>query len=159
MSIPSESSIAPLAAAPAARCADRRRSTWHALWAGSFARRRRGVRRFRDQSFTSIDWHHPQWLAVTTLILLLCCADAALTLTLIDAGALELNPFMRPLVMGSGRDFALWKLGLTSAGVVTLVLLARTRAFGLMPVGQILYLVLFGYTGLVGYELWLLNLP
>ena len=43
--------------------------------------------------------------------------------------------------------------------MVTLVLLARLRAFGLMPVGQILYLVLAGYTGLVGYELWMLNLP
>ena len=56
-----------------------------------------------------------------------------------------------------GRGFTYWKLGLTSGGVVMLVILARMRAFGRLPVGQILYLVLLGYTALVGYEYWLLS--
>ena len=143
----------------AERGAERRLSTWHALWAGNFERRRRNERRSADRRVTGNDWHHPQWLAVTMLILILCVTDAVFTLTLLDNGGWELNPLMRSLLNDGGRGFTYWKLGLTSAGVVTLVLLARTRAFGLMPVGQILYLVLIGYTGLVGYELWLLNLP
>jgi Domain of unknown function (DUF5658) len=159
MSTPTESSIGQSREPVAARSIERRRSTWHALWAGSFERRRRGARRGEDRSVTATDWHHPQWLAVTILILLLCSVDAILTLTLIDAGGTELNPFMRSLLLGDGRGFAFWKLGLTSAGVVTLVLLARLRAFGRLPVGPVLYVILAVYSGLVSYEFWLLNLP
>ncbi len=136
---------------------DRRSSTWHALWIGNFERRRHAARREQDRSFTSIDWHHPQWLVLTIAILLMCVTDAVLTLALINAGGNEVNPVMRPLVTGSGARFAFWKLSLTSTGVVTLVLLARIRAFGRMPVGLILYAVALCYCVLIGYECWLLR--
>ena len=136
---------------------DRRQATLRALWVGSFARRRLGPRREADRSITSVDWHHPQWLAVSILILLLSCADAILTLTLIHLGAEEINPIMRPLVLGDGHAFASWKLGLTASGVVILTLLARLRAFGRLPVGYVLYVVLALYVILVGYELALLE--
>jgi Domain of unknown function (DUF5658) len=139
------------------RARDRRTSTWHALWVGSFRRRRLGPRRDGERSITAVDWHHPQWLAVSILILLLSCADAFLTLTLINLGAEEVNPFMRPLVMGTGRSFALTKLLLTAGGVVILTILARFRAFGRMPIGAILYAVLAIYSVLVAYEIWLLE--
>jgi hypothetical protein len=136
---------------------DRRSSTWHALWTGNFERRRQAPRREQDSGFASIDWHHPQWLVLTIVILLMCAIDAVLTLALIGAGGSEVNPVMRPLVTGSGAGFAYWKVGLTSTGVVTLVLLARTRAFGRMPVGRILYAVALCYVALIGYECWLLR--
>jgi len=105
------------------------------------------------------DWFHPQWLAVGMLILLLCSADALLTLTLISHGALEINPVMAPLVSGSGHAFAAWKLGLTALGVVFLTLLARLQVFG-RTVGAVLYVILGLYVVLVGYELFLLrNIP
>ena len=105
------------------------------------------------------DWFHPQWLGVSLLILLLCCFDAVLTLTLIGHGAYELNPFMAPLLEGSREAFVLVKVGLTSIGVVFLTVLARLRIFG-RSVGYVLYLVLAGYVALVGYELFLLrNIP
>jgi hypothetical protein len=116
-----------------------------------------GPRREGDRSLTAVDWHHPQWLAVSILILLLSCADAFLTLTVINLGAEEVNPVMRPLVTGSGRSFALTKLLLTAMGVVILTLLARLRAFGRLPIGAILYAVLTLYVVLVGYEIWLLE--
>jgi uncharacterized membrane protein len=94
---------------------------------------------------------------VSILILLLSCADAFLTLTVINLGAEEVNPVMRPLVTGSGRSFALTKLLLTAMGVVILTLLARLRAFGRLPIGAILYAVLAMYVVLVGYEIWLLE--
>jgi hypothetical protein len=144
-------------AAERPRGGDRRQTTWHALWTGNFQRRRRSARRVHDRNLTSLDWHHPQWLALTILILLLSSADAILTLTLIGVGGSELNPAMQSLVGGSGHSFAFWKLGLTSAGVVTLVLLARIRAFGRLHVGQVLYLVALLYVALIGYELWLLK--
>ncbi len=106
------------------------------------------------------DWFHPQWLVTAILILLLCAADAFLTLTLLARGATEINPVMAPLVTGSGHSFAFVKLGLTILGVVVLTALARLRVFGSMAVGVVLYAVLGGYLVLVGYEIWLLrNIP
>ncbi len=136
---------------------ERRRSILGALLHGSFKRRRRQVRRASDRHPAAIDWHHPLWLAVAVLILLLCVGDAFLTLTLISLGAEELNPMMEPLVLGSGPAFALWKMGLTSAGVIVLVILARLRAFGRIPVGVLLYAILAGYIVLIAYEFWLLE--
>lgn len=136
---------------------DRRVSTWRSLLTGSFHRRRRAPRRGNDRSIVAVDWHDAQWLGVALAILLLSCADAFLTLVLLGLGANELNPFMEPLVKGSGHGFALWKLGLTSSGVIVLTLLARMRAFGGLPIGAILYAVLVIYVTLVAYELWLLD--
>ena len=90
------------------------------------------------------DWFHAQWLAVGIGILLLCAADALLTLTLISHGAVEINPLMDPLVRGSGHSFGYWKIGLTAMGVLVLTLLARVRFWG-RAVGTILYVVLGAY--------------
>ena len=105
------------------------------------------------------DWFHPQWLAVGITVLLLSVADAILTLTLISHGATEVNPLMDPLVRGSGRGFAYWKIGLTATSVVVLILLARLRIWG-RAVGNVLYVAMLGYVALVVYELILLrNIP
>jgi hypothetical protein len=138
---------------------ERRRTVFQALWRGNFERRRISPRRRTENFVVVTDWFHPQWLALAVSILLLCCADAFLTLTLISHGANEVNPFMAPLVEGTGHSFAYWKMGLTSAGVLILTLLARLRAFGGV-VGVILYMVLAAYVILVTYELFLLrNIP
>ena len=106
---------------------------------------------------SSVDWHDPQWLAVAMLIVLFSCVDAFLTLTLIDHGAYEVNPFMAPLVGGSGLAFAMVKIGLTGGGVVLLTILARMKAFGRVPVSLLLYTVLLGYGVLLVYEFRLLQ--
>ncbi len=138
---------------------ERRRSVLRALWRGNFARRRVAPRRVTERHIVVTDWFHPQWLAVGVLILVLCGADAILTLTLISHGATEANPFMAPLVSGSGRGFAFWKFSLTAAGVVVLTVLARLRVMG-RAVGVVLYIVLGLYVTLIGYELFLLrNIP
>jgi hypothetical protein len=136
---------------------DRRTRTFTALVRGSFTPRRRAPRRGDEASFAAVDWHHPQWLAVTLLILLMCCADAILTITLLERGAYELNPIMAHLVERSGVAFAITKIGLTSGGVVLLTLIAGTRVFGRIPVGCVLYSVLAGYAALICYELVLLE--
>jgi hypothetical protein len=138
---------------------ERRRTVFHALWRGNFARRRIAPRRNAERHVVVTDWFHPQWLAVGMLILLLCSADALMTLTLISHGAVEINPVMAPLVTGSGHAFAGWKLGLTGLGVVFLTIFARLQVFG-RTVGAILYAILGLYVALVGYELFLLrNIP
>jgi len=142
------------------RGSERRRSIVRAFWRGNFERRRIAPRRGNERHAVVTDWFHAQWLATSILILLLCVADAILTLTLLSHGAQEINPFMEPLVKGSGHSFAYWKLGLTIMGVVVLTALARLRVFGSTAVGALLYGVLACYIVLVSYELWLLrNIP
>jgi hypothetical protein len=138
---------------------ERRRSVFRSLWRGNFERRRVAPRRSNERHVVVTDWFHPQWLAVGVGVLLLSLSDALLTLTLISHGASEINPFMEPLVHGSGHGFAYWKMGITGMGVAILILLARLRVRG-QAVGNVLYAILAGYIVLVAYELSLLrNLP
>jgi hypothetical protein len=124
---------------------------------GSFNPRRRKPRRLGETPLTGLDWHHPQWLAVAILILVLSCTDAFLTLRLLERGAYEMNPVMDALLGGSDLAFTAVKMGLTAGSVVLMTLLARMRVFRAVPVAWILYLVLVGYGSLVAYELWLLG--
>jgi hypothetical protein len=140
------------------RGADRRQRVLRALVQGNFAPRRRAPRRADERTVSAVDWHHPQWLAIAMLIVLCCCADAFLTLFLLEHGAHEANPVMAPLVGGSSLRFALVKIGGTAASVVLLTQLARLKAFGRIPVGVFLYSVLALYLALIAYELKLLNL-
>lgn len=136
---------------------DRRRRTLRALVHGSFSPRRKGARRDGETTFSSVDWHHPQWLAVAIITLLLSVGDALLTLELLQRGAYEANPLMAPFVHGDGLLFAGVKIGLTGGGIVVLILLARVRIFGRLPVAYILYFLLFAYGALVAYEFALLR--
>lgn len=137
---------------------ERRASVIKALLHGSVRPRRQGPRRAGEHQLGAIDWHHPWWLALAVLILLLSCADAALTLVLIGRGAFEVNPLLAPLVSGSPVAFILVKVGLTGIGIVCLTLLARLKAFGRFPARALFYAVIAGYVVLIGYELKLLAL-
>ncbi|MGB6603349.1 MAG: DUF5658 family protein [Steroidobacteraceae bacterium] len=141
---------------PERRRSERRTHVLRALVQGSFHPRRRALRRAGERALGAIDWHHPQWLATAILIVMLCAADAFLTLVLMGRGASEMNPVMRVLLGGSGLAFAIVKIGLTASGVVLLTLLARIRAFGGISVGALLYGVLAAYAVLVAYEFSLL---
>jgi hypothetical protein len=136
---------------------ERRSRTLFSLLSGSFKRRRHGPRRVLDASIAVTDWYAPQWLAAGLVILILCVTDALITLALLEHGAHEANPFMDTIVHGDGRSFVAFKFGLTAVGVVVLILLARVRAFGRLPVSMLLYTVLLGYMWLVGYEFTLLR--
>ncbi|MBV9343797.1 MAG: hypothetical protein JO341_08865 [Gammaproteobacteria bacterium] len=140
------------------RRGDRRSQVLRALLQGNLRPRRYGPRRASERAITAVDWHHPQWLAVAVLIVLLSCLDAGLTLSLIAHDlADEWNPLMAPLVGGSPLRFAAIKIGLTAAGVIMLTQLSRLRTFGRVPAGAFLYGVLALYGVLVSYEYWLLN--
>jgi 8-oxo-dGTP pyrophosphatase MutT (NUDIX family) len=136
---------------------DRRTRVARALLYGSFYPRRLGPRRDGEHGLGAIDWHHPWWFAIATLILTLCAADAVLTVVLISRGAYELNPVLAPLIDRSAMLFVVVKVGLTGIAVVLLTLLSRVKAFGRMPVALFLYAVLAGYGTLIAYELGLLG--
>lgn len=143
---------------PERRHHERRQRVLQALLLGSFRTRRRQPRRSGEQALAAVDWHHPQWLATAILIVLLSSADALLTLTLIEHGAYETNPLMRPLVYGSALPFTVVKVALTGGGVVLLTLLASMRLFGRLSTGLMLYALLGGYGVLIVYECKMLDL-
>ena len=134
----------------------RKRVLWSLVY-GSFHPRRRGPRRDGENLVAAVDWHHPQWLAIGILIVVLSCGDALLTLMLMARGAYEINPLMAVLIGGSAARFAYVKIGLTAVGVVLLTQFARLRTFGRIPVGFILYSVLMLYGTLILYEFQLLR--
>lgn len=147
---------APTGAQERRRGPDRRTRVARALVYGALKPRRLGPRRVGEQALGAIDWYHPWWLAIATVILALCASDAVLTVVLISHGAYEVNPLLAPLIGGSGALFVAVKVGLTGVGVVLLTLLSRVKAFGRLPVVLLLYAVLAGYAVLIAYELRLL---
>lgn len=136
---------------------ERRRLTFWSVLYGGVRPRRRDLRRTADVTRPLLDWHESHLLAVAMVILLLCCADAVLTLMLLVAGASELNPLMDKLLSIDVTLFTVAKMALTGAGIIVLVLASRFRLFGRIRVAQGLYGVLAVYLLLVLYELTLLS--
>ena len=135
---------------------ERRAKLWWSFAYGSLHPRRRGGRRSEDQARPIIDWHSPLLLVGSIAVLLLCIADALLTLRLVALGAIESNPLMAPLLRGNVQVFATAKLGITGVGVLLLVAIARFKVFGILRVAGVLYALLLAYLGLILYELSLL---
>ena len=135
---------------------DRRcRALWQSLFYGSLTPRRRTGRRAADRHSPIIDWHGPWLFLSSTLVLILCVVDAFMTLRLLENGAVEANPFMALYVYDDGRRFAIIKLALTGAGVLTLVSLARFPLFRVLRAAVLVHVVLAAYLLLVCYE-WML---
>ena len=123
---------------------------------GGITPRRRNGRR-ADEQHLPIDWHEPYLLFLSVMILLLSVADAFLTLTLIMGGAQEANPLLAFILRDHPDLFAVIKMALTSAGVLVLVAVARSRLFRIMRVGVVLQGVFVAYVALIAYEWWLLR--
>jgi hypothetical protein len=138
--------------------ADRRRRHWWSVLYGNFnPRRRRPPRRLDDLSFHTLDWHASHLLAVAMAIVLLSAADAFMTLTLLDRGAVEVNPFMAAVVYKSAAVFAALKMGMTGGAVLLMVYVARYRFMRVVRVELVLYCVLIGYAVLLSYEFRMLQ--
>ena len=138
------------------QAAERRVRLLRAVLLGGWYQRRRQSRRPGTPQLGEQDWHEPQWLAAAVLIMFLSVADAVLTLTLLEQGAIEINPLMRVLVIDGARSFVYLKMALTAGTVTLLVLLIRVRAFGRYLAGPILLTSALAYVVLVGYEYLLL---
>lgn len=136
---------------------DRRRRLFWSLMYGGMRPRRRDGRRTADHVRPIIDWHGPGLFASATLVLVLCVADALLTLQLLSSGAVEANPVMALYTQGDGHRFAALKLLLTGVGLLVLVAMARFRVFRIMRVATLVHGILAGYLVLVAYELLLVG--
>jgi hypothetical protein len=137
---------------------DRRQRIWWSLLYGSIRpRRRRPARRVEDGRFHVLDWHATHLWAVSIGILILSVLDAFLTLKLLSAGAVEVNPFMALLVGGNAAVFAGLKMAITGVCVALMVLLAGYRFMRVLRVEVILYCILLAYLTLIGHEVGMLR--
>lgn len=134
---------------------ERRRRMLYGLVYGGLNPRRRAGRRAVDHHRPVVDWHGPGLFASCVTVLLLCVADAFLTLWLLSSGAFEANPVMALVVYGSARVFALTKVGLTGMGMLMVVAVARFRVVGELRAATLLHATVAIYVLLVGYEVHL----
>ena len=80
-----------------------------------------------------------------------------MTVSLLAAGAVEVNPIMAAVVYQSTAVFAIVKLTMTGAGVILLVVLARYRFMRVLRVDVAMYCLLVVYLVLLSYEYWMLR--
>lgn len=120
------------------------------------ARRVRERRIDYDGGRHYVDVHGPGLLLIILMILVMCVADAYLTLTLLNDGAVELNPVMRPLVKSDWGTFFYVKYGVTACSLLILLMHKNFRLFGSLTGRQLLLSVLLAYALVIGYEMTLL---
>ena len=147
------SEILALSGAERREVLDRRQFSWRTVLYGFARSRRREHRRDADADVAFIDWHHPWLFFLATGTMLLSCADAFMTLILIENGMFEANPVMaKAMAQGTGL-FVASKMALTGTGILLLVFLAKTQFLNRIRTGLILTIFFSFYCCLVCYEI------
>ncbi len=131
----------------------RREFSWRTVFYGFIRSRRRANRRTADDEIVFLDWHHPWLFFLATGTMLLSCADAFLTLQLMNVGMVEANPFMQAVMAQSTLMFTSTKLAMTAFGILVLVFLAKSRFLNRFRTGLLLTIFFSCYACLVCYEL------
>ena len=132
---------------------DRREFTWRTVFFGFMRSRRHSPRRDDDGDVIFLDWHHPWLFFLAVGIMLLSCADAFLTLTLLQHGMIEANPFMARMLGQGGTAFAVSKVVMTGTSILILVFLAKSRFMNRFRTGLFLTFFFAVYCCLVCYEI------
>ena len=132
---------------------DRRCFGWRTVVYGFTLSRRRTHRRVADDAVIFLDWHHPWLFFLATGTMLLSCADAFLTLQLLDRGMIEANPVMNAIMAQGTTMFTGTKLAMTALGIFVLVFMAKARFLNHLRTGLFLTTFFTFYACLVCYEL------
>jgi hypothetical protein len=132
---------------------DRREFTWRTVFFGFMRSRRHSPRRVDEGDVVFLDWHHPWLFFLAVGIMLLSCADAFLTLTLLQHGMIEANPFMARMLGQGGTAFAVSKVVMTGTSILILVFLAKSRFMNRFRTGLFLTFFFAVYCCLVCYEI------
>ena len=107
-----------------------------------------------EAAWASLPGGRRPWLFfLATGTMLLSCADAFLTLQLLDRGMIEANPLMRAVMSHSTLFFTSTKLAMTAFGIFVLVFLAKARFLNRFRAGLFLTAFFSFYSCLVCYEL------
>jgi hypothetical protein len=120
--------------------------------------RRMGERRSNIKSPAYVDRYAGHLMLCTISILILSSLDAFFTLNILAKGGEEINLFMAVLIEDSVSKFVAVKLALTSLALLLLTIHHNVQLTEHIRVRHLGYLILSGYTLLIGYELFLLHL-
>lgn len=132
---------------------ERRMFSWRTVLFGFTRSRRHKLRRDADSDVVFMDWHHPWLFFLSVGIMLLSCADAFLTLLLIDRGMIEANPFMAAMLGQGAATFAVSKVFMTGTSILILVFLAKSQFMNRVRTGLFLTIFFSFYCCLVCYEI------
>ncbi|MHC1728665.1 MAG: DUF5658 family protein [Syntrophobacteraceae bacterium] len=116
---------------------------------------RRKFRRAEDaRKYFIVDIYNPFLVSVIIFTLILCVADAFLTLKLISENFQELNPIMDFFLKLGPLPFIMVKFSLTGFGMTTLLILNNYYLWqGRIKIGALLLIFPFFYLLLVIYEI------
>jgi hypothetical protein len=134
---------------------ERRIPTFKGFVLGCIKCQRREQR--REDSFThyETDWYDTKLFVMALAILFLSVADAAMTMSLLNNGAVEVNPLMNYLLSHSIYAFVYTKLALTSVCILVLAAHYHSKLFNKFRVDILLTFALMVYSTLVMYEIFL----
>lgn len=134
---------------------ERRSPTLKGFLIGCIKCRRRSRRRADCKAHFPADWYDTKLFVMALSLLLLSITDAAMTMTLLNNGAVEINPFMNFLLNQSTNTFIYTKLALTAICILVLVAYYHSKLFNSVSVDMLLTFSLTIYSALVIYELFL----
>jgi hypothetical protein len=132
---------------------DRRKPSLKTLRGALTRHRRRNSRREDDHLNNYTDWYGHWPLAATFTIILLCFADAFLTMVLLSKGAVELNGLMDYLIQKDIQLFTAVKMSVTGLALIVLVLHFNFRIYKYIAVRYLIYGLVPLYSLLIFHEL------
>ena len=122
-----------------------------------FKGKRRALRRTEDcNRVTVFDQYHPSLMITVLIVLALSLLDAALTLMLLDRGAVELNPVMRYFLTFGPGNFIMAKYVLTALALVVMVVLNTISSTRYPIVSFVIPFCGVAFGSVVIWELYLL---
>ena len=138
------------------RLLDRRQPSLKTLLGSLTLSRRRESRREDDHIDSYTDWYGHWPFAATLTIILLCFADAFLTIVLLSKGAVELNTLMDWLIQKDTYMFAVVKMSMTGVALIVLVMHFNFRIYKYIAVRYLIYALVPLYSLLIFHELTML---
>jgi hypothetical protein len=131
---------------------ERRAFSWRTVYFGFVRSRRHNLRRCEDEEVVFLDWHHPWLFFLAVGTMLMSCADAFMTLLLLERGMIEANPVMAAMIGQGTMSFAASKMAMTGTSILILVFLAKARFMNRMRTGLFLTIFFSVYACLICYE-------
>ena len=138
------------------RLLDRRQPSLKTLLGSLTHSRRRDSRRENDHIDSYTDWYGHWPFAATLIIILLCFADAFLTIVLLSKGAVELNTLMDWFIQKDTHMFAVVKMSMTGVALIVLVMHFNFRIYKYIAVRYLIYALVPLYSLLIFHELRML---
>ena len=138
------------------RSHDRRKTSLNTLLGSLRHYRRRHLRREDDKTNSYADWYGLGPFAATLIIILLCFADAFLTIVLLSKGAVELNGLMDWLIQKDTHMFVVVKMSMTGVALIILVMHFNFRIYKYIAVRYLIYALVPLYSLLIFHELTML---